>query len=68
VVSSQQGEKLVFLKLSEDGTDYVDEADALVGTYGRLRSLTSFGSDGAFLLTTDNGSDDKVLLVTPAAD
>jgi glucose/arabinose dehydrogenase len=68
VVSSQQGEKLVFLKLSEDGTGYVDEADALVGTYGRLRSLTSFGSDGAFLLTTDNGSDDKVLLVTPAAD
>ena len=67
VVSSQQGEKLVFLKLSEDGTESVDEADALVGTYGRLRSLTSFGNDGAFLLTTDNGSDDKVLLVTPAA-
>ncbi|KQU61132.1 glucose dehydrogenase [Rhodococcus sp. Leaf278] len=67
VVSSQQGEKLVFLKLSEDGTEYVDEADALVGTYGRLRSLTSFGNNGAFLLTTDNGSDDKVLLVTPAA-
>ncbi|OZC71338.1 glucose dehydrogenase [Rhodococcus sp. 06-462-5] len=68
VISSQQGEKLTFLKLSEDGTEYVDEADALVGTYGRLRSLTSFGDDGAFLLTTDNGSDDKVLLVTPAAD
>ncbi|RMB72276.1 PQQ-dependent sugar dehydrogenase [Rhodococcus sp. SBT000017] len=67
VISSQQGEKLTFLKLSEDGTEYVDEADALVGTYGRLRSLTSFGDDGAFLLTTDNGSDDKVLLVTPAA-
>ncbi|MCZ4522133.1 PQQ-dependent sugar dehydrogenase [Rhodococcus ruber] len=67
VVSSQQGEKLVFLKLSEDGTEYVDEADALEGEYGRLRSLTSFGNDGAFLLTTDNGSDDKVLLVTPAA-
>lgn len=68
VVSSQQGEKLVFLQLSEDGTSYVDEADALEGAYGRLRSLTSFGTDGAFLLTTDNGSDDKVLLVTPAAD
>ncbi|WP_206489016.1 sorbosone dehydrogenase family protein [Rhodococcus sp. KRD162] len=68
VISSQQAEKLVFLKLSEDGTEYVDEADALVGTYGRLRSLTSFGTDGAFLLTTDNGSQDKVLLVTPAAD
>nr|WP_314145483.1 PQQ-dependent sugar dehydrogenase [uncultured Rhodococcus sp.] len=68
VISSQQDEKLVFLELSEDGTEFVDEADALVGTYGRLRSLTSFGDDGAFLLTTDNGSNDKVLLVTPAAD
>ncbi|MBY4129477.1 PQQ-dependent sugar dehydrogenase [Rhodococcus fascians] len=65
VVSSQQGEKLVFLKLSEDGTEFVAEAVALEGEYGRLRSLTSVGADGAFLLTTDNGSEDKVLLVTP---
>nr|WP_256979116.1 MULTISPECIES: PQQ-dependent sugar dehydrogenase [unclassified Rhodococcus (in: high G+C Gram-positive bacteria)] len=65
VISSQQGEKLVFLALSEDGTEYVAEAEALDGTYGRLRSLTPFGSDGGFLLTTDNGSDDQVLLVTP---
>nr|WP_314145484.1 PQQ-dependent sugar dehydrogenase [uncultured Rhodococcus sp.] len=65
VISSQQGEKLVFLALSEDGTEYVAEAEALDGTYGRLRSLTPFGSDGGFLLTTDNGSDDQVLLVRP---
>nr|WP_254924031.1 MULTISPECIES: PQQ-dependent sugar dehydrogenase [unclassified Rhodococcus (in: high G+C Gram-positive bacteria)] len=65
VISSQQGEKLVFLALSDDGTEYVAEAEALEGTYGRLRSLTPFGSDGRFLLTTDNGSDDQVLLVTP---
>ncbi|MBY4129476.1 PQQ-dependent sugar dehydrogenase [Rhodococcus fascians] len=68
VISSQQGDKLVFLKLSEDGTEYVDEAVALEGTYGRLRSLTSFGDDGAFLVTTDNGSNDKVLLVTPGVN
>jgi glucose/arabinose dehydrogenase len=68
VISSQQGEKLVFLALSEDGTEYVAEAEALDGTYGRLRSLTPFGSDGGFLLTTDNGSDDQVLLVTPEVD
>ena len=65
VISSQQGEKLVFLVLSEDGTEYVAESAALEGDYGRLRSLTSVGTDGAFLLTTDNGSEDKVLLVTP---
>ncbi|MFI8566608.1 PQQ-dependent sugar dehydrogenase [Rhodococcus sp. NPDC078407] len=65
VISSQQGEKLVFLMLSQDGTEYVADAEALEGTYGRLRSLTSVGTDGAFLLTTDNGSDDQVLLVTP---
>ena len=68
VISSQQGEKLVFLALSEDGTEYVAEAEALNGTYGRLRSLTPIGSDGGFLLTTDNGSDDQVLLVTPEVD
>lgn len=66
VVSSQQGEKLVFLKLNEDGTEVTQQAVALENAYGRLRSLTSL-DDGSFLLTTDNGSDDRVLRVTPTA-
>ena len=64
VVSSQQGEKLVFLKLNEDGTEVTQEAVALENAYGRLRSLTSL-DDGSFLVTTDNGSDDQVLRVSP---
>lgn len=65
VMSSQQGEKLVFLQLSEDGTRVEQETVALENEYGRLRSLTSL-PDGSFLLTTDNGSGDQILRVTPA--
>ncbi|MGA9873296.1 MAG: PQQ-dependent sugar dehydrogenase [Rhodococcus sp. (in: high G+C Gram-positive bacteria)] len=67
VISSQQREKLVFLRLNADGTAVEDEVSALEGAEGRLRSLTSTG-DGTFLLTTDNGNgQDKVLRVTAGA-
>lgn len=65
VVSSQQGKKLVFLKLTDDGTAVEQETVALENEFGRLRSLTSL-PDGSFLLTTDNGTGDKILRVTPA--
>lgn len=64
VVSSQQGQKLVFLKLTDDGTGVAQHAVALENEYGRLRSVTSL-PDGSLLLTTDNGSDDKVLRISP---
>ena len=64
VVSSQQGKKLVFLKLSADGTTVEQQAVALENKWGRLRSLTSLPG-GEFLLTTDNGSGDKILRVAP---
>jgi glucose/arabinose dehydrogenase len=66
VISSQQGRKLVFLKLNEDGTQVEQQAFALENKYGRLRSLTTL-DDGSFLLTTDNGNGgDRILRVTPA--
>ena len=37
----------------------------LNGTYGRLRAA-ELGKDGALYVTTSNGSDDKVLRITPA--
>lgn len=37
----------------------------LSGTYGRLRAA-EFGKDGALYVTTSNGSNDKVLRITPA--
>ncbi|MGF7119865.1 PQQ-dependent sugar dehydrogenase [Rhodococcus sp. BE178] len=66
-VTSQQGEKLVLLKLSADGTGVIDTSTALAGRYGRLRSATSM-PDGSLLITTDNGSGDTVLRVTPSVE
>lgn len=64
-VTSQQAEKLLFLKLAEDGRSVVDTHSELVDEYGRLRSVTRL-PDGSVLVTTDNGSDDRVLHVEPA--
>ncbi|RDI33796.1 glucose/arabinose dehydrogenase [Rhodococcus sp. AG1013] len=66
-VTSQQCEKLVLLKLSADGTGVIDTSTALAGRYGRLRSATSM-PDGSLLITTDNGSGDTVLRVTPSVE
>lgn len=63
-VTSQQAKKLLFLKLSEDGRSVVDTHSALAGEYGRLRSATRL-PDGSLLVTTDNGSGDKVLHIEP---
>jgi len=38
---------------------------ALDGTHGRLRSAVQ-GPDGALYVTTDNGTNDALLRVTPA--
>lgn len=65
-VTSQQGEKLLFLKLSGDGTAVTETQSALTDQ-GRLRSATRM-PDGSLLITTDNGSDDKVLRVAPSAN
>lgn len=64
-VTSQQAKKLLFLKLSEDGRSVVETQSALTGEYGRLRSATRL-PDGSLLITTDNGSGDRVLRVEPA--
>ncbi|MDV3207875.1 MAG: PQQ-dependent sugar dehydrogenase, partial [Rhodococcus ruber] len=57
-------EKLLLLRLSEDGRSVTESTDLLEGEYGRLRSLTPL-PDGSLLVTTDNGSDDRVLRIAP---
>ncbi|RVW10157.1 PQQ-dependent sugar dehydrogenase [Prescottella agglutinans] len=64
-VTSQQGQELLFLKLSDDGDSVTDSHSALAGDYGRLRSATRM-ADGSLLVTTDNGTNDRVLRVAPA--
>ncbi|MDX5311310.1 MAG: PQQ-dependent sugar dehydrogenase, partial [Rhodococcus sp. (in: high G+C Gram-positive bacteria)] len=51
-------------RLSEDGRSVTESTDLLEGEYGRLRSLTPL-PDGSLLVTTDNGSDDRVLRIAP---
>ncbi|MGW0176853.1 PQQ-dependent sugar dehydrogenase [Rhodococcus sp. NPDC003322] len=65
-VTSQQAQKLVLLRLSDDGRSVTDEASALEGRFGRLRSATP-APDGTLLVTTDNGSGDRILRVAPGA-
>ena len=60
-------EKLVLLRLSEDGRSVVDAAVLLEGEFGRLRSLAP-EPDGSLLVTTsDADGRDSVFRVSPAA-
>ncbi len=57
------GEMLLRLQPVGDGT--LSLADTLyIGKYGRLRAVAE-GPDGALYLTTSNGSNDKVIRVSP---
>jgi aldose sugar dehydrogenase len=66
VVTALRGAKVVVLTL--DGSGEVAEVsipEELDDEFGRLRAAR-LGPDGALYLTTTNGSDDRVLRVTPA--
>jgi len=54
---------LKILRLDENNK-VVKEERVLAGTYGRLRSVTQ-GPDGSLYLTTSNGTDDKIIKLTP---
>lgn len=64
-VTTQQGREMLLLKLTADGTA-VTETDSVLTDQGRLRSVTRM-PDGSLLVTTDNGTGDKVLRVAPTA-
>lgn len=60
-------QKLVLLRLADDGRSVRDAAVLLEGDFGRLRSLTS-EPDGSLLVTTsDADRKDSVFRVSPAA-
>lgn len=66
VITALKGAKVIMLSLSEQGdVTSVAIPSEFTSTFGRLRAARS-GPDGALYLTTSNGSDDKLLRVTPA--
>ena len=65
VITALKGAKVIFLSLSEAGdVTTVAVPSEFDSTFGRLRAART-GPDGALYLTTSNGSDDKLLRVTP---
>lgn len=66
VVAALKGQKVIGMTLDAAGAlTGVLVPPALDGTHGRLRSVVQ-GPDGAFYVTTDNGTNDALLRVTPA--
>jgi glucose/arabinose dehydrogenase len=64
-VGALRGEKLLLMTLGPDGAvTAVSVPAALDGVFGRLRAVR-LAPDGALLVSTSNGSDDKVLRIAP---
>lgn len=65
VIGGLKSKKLIFVRLSDDGRSVDAQTYGLEDQYGRLRSVTPT-ANGSLLVTTDNGENDRVLLVTPS--
>ncbi|RYB90052.1 PQQ-dependent sugar dehydrogenase [Nocardioides oleivorans] len=63
-VAALKASEVIFLAFTDDGAlAQVTRPEELTG-FGRLRSITA-ARNGDLLVTTDNGSDDRVLRVSP---
>ena len=66
-VAALKAQSLRFFSVDRSGTVVgLDLSAELNSTYGRLRT-PMLATDGSLLLTTANGSNDKILRITPAA-
>jgi glucose/arabinose dehydrogenase len=64
-VGALRGEKLLLMTLGPDGAvAQVGVPAPLDGAYGRIRAVR-LAPDGALLLSTSNGEDDRILRVDP---
>jgi aldose sugar dehydrogenase len=63
-VAALKAGRIVFLRFDADGSFVRARAPMELRQYGRLRSLTLAGN-GDLLATTDNGSKDRILRITP---
>ncbi len=65
-VGALRGEKLLFMRPGDDGViTEVGVPEQLDGAYGRIRAVRP-APDGALLVSTSNGDDDRILRVDPA--
>lgn len=65
-VGALRGQKLLVMRLGADGAVAETlEPAPLDGAFGRLRAVR-LAPDGALLVSTSNGTNDKILRVTPA--
>lgn len=64
-VTALKGQKLKLLNVTNGSVG--GERDELVGKFGRLRAAT-LGPDEKLYVSTDNGSDDKIIAVSPPSD
>lgn len=63
-VAALKGERLLFFRFDGDFEQVDVSAPAAVQRFGRLRSVTSL-PNGSLLVTTSNGTDDRILRVSP---
>lgn len=63
VVATLKGESLLVLRPEDDGR-LTQVARIHQGTFGRIRTA-QLGPDGLLYLTTSNGSDDRIIRITP---
>jgi aldose sugar dehydrogenase len=65
LVAVLKGQGVLALRLDDDGVLQEQfRLPELEGSYGRIRTVQQ-GTDGALYVTTDNGTDDQLLRVTP---
>ena len=65
-VAALKASRVVFMKFDAKGTFVGSRTPAALRSYGRLRAVTAL-PNGDLLITTDNGGNDAVLRVRPAA-
>ncbi|MEO5665983.1 MAG: PQQ-dependent sugar dehydrogenase [Nocardioides sp.] len=63
-VAALGGERMLFIRFDDSLRQLEVSTPAVMQRYGRLRSVTSL-PNGALLVTTSNGVDDKILRVSP---
>lgn len=64
LLATLKASKLMQLRLSDDGTQIVEQKEFFAGTYGRLRDIC-ISPDGRVFISTSNSSNNKIIEISP---